>query len=322
MTRGIRHHRVDLGEVTLAVTEAGRDGDPVVVLAHGFPETSWSWRHQIPALAAAGYHVLAPDQRGYGHSSAPESIDAYRSDRLASDLTALARHFGAEQAIYVGHDWGALVVWDLARLDPQAARGIVAISVPYTPWPAPPTELFAAAFADRFFYMTYFQQVGGPEEELEADVDATMRRILWGASGEAFTSRITEPLPIEGTGFLDQFPDPPEELPNWLGPEDLERYVDAFRHSGFRGPLNWYRNLDADHALTASLGAERMTMPTMFIGGTHDAVIAGRTEILALMDGLPDFRGSHLIEGAGHWTQQERPAEVDELLIDFCDSVT
>jgi pimeloyl-ACP methyl ester carboxylesterase len=322
MSVSVQRDRVDLAAVSLDVTHAGRPGDPVVVLAHGFPETSWSWRHQIPALARAGFHVLAPDQRGYARSSAPSAIEAYRSDHLTGDLTALARHVGADQAIYVGHDWGALLIWDLARLDPTACLGAVAISVPYTPWPAPPTELFRAAFADRFFYMTYFQQVGPPEAELEADIAATMWRILWGASGEAFDSRVTEPLPVEGTGFLDQFPDPPDALPAWLSAQDLAQYVDAFTASGFRGPLNWYRNLDADHDLTRELGSAPITMPTMFIGGTHDAVIAGRTEILALMEGLGDFRGSHLLEGAGHWTQQERPDEVNELLIEFCRSVT
>ena len=199
----ISRRRIATNGVELDVIDAGAPGDPVVVLVHGFPESSHSWRHQIDPLVSAGYRVLVPDQRGYGASSAPTDVDAYRSDHLAADLVGLLDDIGADNALFVGHDWGSMVVWDLSRLHPERVRGLVNVSVPYTAWPARPTDLFRALFGDRFFYIVYFQDVGPAEAELEADVAETLRLTLWGGSGEMF-GPAPDPLPpMEGTGFLD-----------------------------------------------------------------------------------------------------------------------
>lgn len=308
--------------IELELHDAGEAGNPVVVLCHGFPESSHSWRHQIEPLVQAGYRVLVPDQRGYGNSSAPAEVEAYRVDHLTADLATLLDDIDTDQATFVGHDWGALVVWAMAQLHPDRVRSVIAVSVPFTQWPMRPTELFAAAFGDRFFYMSYFQQVGPAETELGADVRTTMRTILWAASGDAFRGAPAELLPAEGTGFLDAMVHvagaPPEELPGWLTEADLDRYEEQFTTSGFFGPVSWYRNLDADHDLLSPLGPAAVTMPSAFIGGTHDGVIAGRLEtVTSMADTLPDFRGYHLIEGAGHWTQQEAPAEFNAALLRY-----
>ena len=320
--------------IELDVHLAGDPGAPAVVLCHGFPETAHSWRHQIRPLAEAGYFVIAPDQRGYARSSAPRDVDAYRIDHLTGDVVAILDHFDIAQAVIVGHDWGALVTWQFGLLQPQRTRALVGASVPFTAWPARPTDLFRAVYGDDFFYMLYFQQVGPPEAELEADVATTMASILWAASGEMY-ARAQErlaaegqpaPLPAAGNGFLDSMRSLagpiPTELPVWLDAADLDEYVAAFRTSGFFGPVSWYRNLDADYDLTGHLSPAVLTMPSYFIGGTHDGVIAGRPEMLIPMETmLPGYRGKTLIEGAGHWTQQEAPDAFNDALLGFIDSL-
>ena len=304
--------------IELDVIDAGTPGDPVIVLCHGWPESSHSWRHQIEPLADAGWRVLVPDQRGYGASSAPREVGAYRSDHLSADLVALLDDVGAETATFVGHDWGALVVWDLARFHPDRVAGVVNVSVPYTPWPMKPTDLFRAVYGDRFFYMLYFQEVGPVENELEADIDRSLRTILWGGSGE-MARPPTDPAelpPLDGTGLLDAWTGSirvPDGLPEWLPAADQARYVEQFTASGFFGPISWYRNLDADWKLTKDLPAP--PMPCAFIGGSRDMVIAHRMEYVDSMhDLLPDFRGATIIDGPGHWTQQEAPSKFNDAL--------
>jgi pimeloyl-ACP methyl ester carboxylesterase len=305
--------------IELDVVEAGDPGGRAIVLSHGFPECAYSWRHQMLPLAEAGYHVLAPDQRGYGRSTAPDEVEAYGIEHLAGDLLGLLDDTDHDDAVFVGHDWGALVVWDLARLHPDRARAAVAMSVPYTQWPAPPTDVMRSIWGDRFFYILYFQPVGPAEAELGADVERTMRAMLWGASGEGFVADRPKPPPMEGTGFMDVITAAgpvPEELPSWLTEEDLAVYVDRFRASGFFGPISWYRNLDANWAVVKDRPAP--SMPTFFIGGTKDVVTAGRPGYVEAMDGmLPNHRGSVVLDGIGHWTQQEAPDAVNERLLGF-----
>lgn len=309
---------VHVNSVDLQVTSAGDPQGPCVIFSHGFPESSYSWRHQIPVLAAAGYHVLAPDQRGYGFSSAPRDVDAYGIRDLTGDLVALLDTYGHDDAVFVGHDWGAMVVWEAARLHPTRVRAVVGVSVPFTAWPARPTDIMKAMWTDRFFYILYFQPVGPAERELEADVRRTMHTILWGASGEMYRGIPTEFPPMEGTGFLDMFKDVPTALPRWLTQGDLDHYVAQFENSGFFGPVSWYRNLDANYEVLKDLPASLVSMPAYFIGGEKDGVIAGRPEYVDGMNGLlPDYRGKTMIPGAGHWTQQEAPEEFNAALLGF-----
>jgi pimeloyl-ACP methyl ester carboxylesterase len=315
-----RQRRVATNGIELDVIDAGEPGNPVVVLVHGFPESSHSWRHQIQPLVDAGYRVLVPDQRGYAHSTAPTDVDAYRVDHLAADLLGLLDDIGADDAIFVGHDWGSMVVWDLSRLHPDRVRGVINVSVPYTPWPAPPTDLFKMVSGDRFFYILYFQQVGPPEAELEANVADTMRKTLWGASAAMFgpAPDPADTPPMEGTGFLDMMAgrEIPDGLPTWLTQDDLDAYVEQFETSGFFGPVSWYRNLDADYQLVKDLPAP--AMPTAFIGGRQDGVIAYRPEYVEAMDTLlPDYKGTIWIDDAGHWTQQEQPAAFNAALLEL-----
>jgi pimeloyl-ACP methyl ester carboxylesterase len=311
--------RIATNGIELDVIDAGTPGDPVVVLVHGFPECAHSWRHQIDPLVAAGYRVLVPDQRGYGASSAPTDVGAYRSDHLAADLVGLLDDVGADEALFVGHDWGSMVVWDLSRLHASRVRGLVNVSVPYTDWPARPTDLFRALSGDRFFYILYFQDVGPAEAELETDVSETMRLTLWGGSGEMFGPPPDPLPPMEGTGFLESITRGvavPAGVPSWMTPDDLAAYTEQFTTSGFFGPLSWYRNLDADYDLTKDLPPP--SVPCAFIGGTRDGVIAARLDTIDETHAeLPEYRGSILIEGAGHWTQQERPDEFNSALVEL-----
>lgn len=318
----IQHHTHHVNGVDLQVTSAGDPSGPCVILSHGFPESAYSWRHQIPVLAAAGYHVLAPDQRGYGFSSSPKDVAAYGIQHLTGDLVALLDATGHDEAVFVGHDWGAMVVWEAARLHPQRVSAVVGVSVPFTPWPARPTDIMKAMWTDRFFYILYFQHVGPPERELEADVRRTMHNILWGASGEMYKGMPTEFPAMEGTGFLDMFTDIPERLPNWLTEADLDYYVKQFENSGFFGPVSWYRNLDANYEILKDLSADLVSMPAYFIGGEKDGVIAGRPEYVDGMNGLlPMYRGKTMIPGAGHWTQQEAPEAFNAALLGFLASL-
>ncbi len=309
------------GGVELDLWDAGPEDGELVVLCHGFPESSWSWRHQITALAAAGYRVLAPDQRGYARSSCPTTVEAYGIKHLTGDLLALLDDVQREQATFVGHDWGALVTWDLARLHPTRVKAVANVSVPFVNWPKRPTELFRDAFGDHtFFYMLYFQTVGPAETELGADPRASMRKILYGASGPAYNPTPTM-RPAEGTGFLTGFSEPPgplSEVAPWCTEHDLDVYTDQFTASGFFGPVSWYRNLDANWDLVHTIDPGVVAMPTTFIGGSRDGVIASRLDSLDAAHALlPGYRGHTLIDGPGHWTQQEAPAEVNAALLAF-----
>lgn len=317
----VRRVRV-ASDVELDVHARGTPGDPVVMLLHGFPESSHSWRHQMQPLADAGYHVLAPDQRGYARSSAPGDVGAYAGRFLADDVCALLDDVGAEQALIVGHDWGALLAWHLGATRPERCRAVIGASVPYNRWPARPTDVFRFLHEDRFFYILYFQEPGVAEAELDTDPERFLRAIIWAAAGDTAGARLTSELPMAGTTMQHSLEvalgGTPEGLPPWLAPADFDVFVDQFRTSGFFGPVSWYRNLDANYGETKELGPERFTMPTAFIAGDCDPVIAGRTELVeGMADLLPDFLGSVLVPGAGHWVQQEAPDAFNAALLAF-----
>ena len=320
---------VAVNGVELVVHEAGEAGNPAIILCHGFPDLAHCWRHQMAPLAAAGFHVIAPDQRGYGHSSAPTDIAAYGIDQLSGDLFGLLDHFGHDDAVFMGHDWGAMLTWDAARIAPERVRAVVAVSVPYLEWPAPPTDLFKMIYGDRFFYILYFQQVGPPEAELGADARKTMSQVLYSASGVGVANRVrpTEQPLMEGTGFLTLMVEPPA-LPftgpegPWLTQADLDVYVDEFEYSGYFGPCSWYRNLDANAARMTGLGADLMTMPCYFIWGENDVVkLMDPNGADRMRAQLADFRGVTEIADVGHWVQQEAPNAFNDALLSFLNSL-
>jgi len=299
--------------IRMRIAQAG--AGPLVLLLHGFPESWYSWRHQIPALAAAGFRVVAPDQRGYGATEAPTAVESYDILHLVDDAVGLLDDLGEEQAVVVGHDWGAPVAWHCALLHPQRFRAVAALSVPYVGRsPLPPLNMFRAMAGENFFYILYFQQPGVAEDELEADVRATMRRFLYAASGD-----VTEPLDFwrkpKTAKFLDGLPDP-RTLPPWLTEADLDYFTSEFRRAGFRGGLNWYRNIDRNWQLTAGLVEAKITQPALFIAGERDGVLA-MIPVDAMPPLVPDLRRLVMLPGCGHWTQQERPGEVNAALIEF-----
>jgi len=302
--------------VQLRVVEAGDRGAPVVVLAHGFPELAYSWRHQISALADAGYHVLAPDQRGYGGSSRPDAIEAYDIHQLTGDIVGLLDDVGAERAVWVGHDWGAIAVWNAPLLHPDRVAAVAALSVPVVPRAkVPPTQAFRKVFGDNFFYMVYFQEPGIADAELDGDPARTLRRLMAGPGSLADESAALRMLAPGPEGFIDRLPEP-DELPDWISQDELDHYISEFTRTGFTGGLNWYRNFDRNWETTPELAGATISVPCLFIGGTADPVLAFTRSDRASEVISGPYR-QVMIDGAGHWLQQERPDEVNAALLDF-----
>jgi pimeloyl-ACP methyl ester carboxylesterase len=319
----VSHRFVDTNGIRMHVAEAGQG--PLVVLCHGFPESWYSWRHQLTALAGAGFHAVAPDQRGYGQTSAPEAIEQYTLLHLVGDVVGLLDALGEPTAAIVGHDWGAPVAWHAALLRPDRFRAVVGLSVPFRPrGSARPTSAMPQT-ADAVFYQLYFQEPGVAEAELDADPRASLRRILYWGSGEA---RAPGTGPVDaadvgmvprGGGLVRGRPEPPG-LPTWLAEADLEFYAGEFARTGFRGGLNWYRNIDRNWELLAPWAGARVTVPALYVAGERDLVLAfrGMDQLLpALPRFVPDLRKTIVLPGCGHWTQQERPAEVNAALQEF-----
>ncbi|HWE67119.1 MAG TPA: alpha/beta hydrolase [Acidimicrobiales bacterium] len=316
----ITHEQIPANGIELHVATAGpADGKPVI-LVHGFPELWYSWRHQLGALGDAGFRAIALDQRGYGGSSRPTEVSDYGSDKLTGDLEGLLDHYGYDQATFVGHDWGAMVVWEMGRLHPERVSSLFNMSVPYSNAPAPPTEIFKVIFEGKFFYMLYFQPVGPAEAEFEADPRHFLRTMLYSAGGEgmANANALMVDAPAEGTRFMDILAEAPAQLPAWLTEHDVDVYAEAFKQSGFFGPVSFYRNMDANWERSHDIPVSVYTFPTGFITGSLDPVnsmMPGAIEEMA--QAMPDFRGGTTVEGAGHWVQQENPAETNAALLKF-----
>jgi pimeloyl-ACP methyl ester carboxylesterase len=309
MSDAIKHHRVTANGIQLHVAEQGEG--PLVLLAHGWPELSYSWKAQLPALAASGYRAVAPDMRGYGESEAPAEIAAYTIFHLVGDMVGLVAALGEREAVIVGHDWGANVAWAAAMLRPDLFRAVAALSVPFRPrGPRPPLAMLREMGLNDFYWL-YFQTPGVAEAEFERDIPTTFRRLTAGIGG----SLMVPP----GGGFLDKFGEP-ERLPDWFTESDLNIYADSFRRTGFRHGLNWYRNLDRNWELLAPWQGVAVHQPALFIAGSNDGVIrspTGEKALAQLAETVPGLKRKVLIEGAGHWIQRERAAEVNAALIEF-----
>ena len=301
--------------ISLRLAAAGTG--PLVVLLHGFPESWYSWRHQLPALAEAGYRGVAPDMRGYGGSDKPDAITAYDQVTIAADVAGLIDRLGYDRAVVVGHDWGAATAWTSALLYPDKVQAVAALSVPYRPrGAAAPLATLRKIFEGRFFYMLYFQTPGVAEAELEADLPRFLSTFLWRASGEAPADAFLRDKPPDAA-LLDGL-DPPTRLPDWLSEADLAHYVGEFEIGGLRGPLNWYRNLDRTWQRMADYQGAKIAQPALFVAGDKDPVIYFTPDGLDVMrQHLPNLHDLVLLPGCGHWTQQERADPVNRALIDF-----
>ncbi|MBB1593389.1 alpha/beta fold hydrolase [Achromobacter sp. UMC46] len=313
---------VNVNGITLHVTAQGEG--PLVLLCHGFPETSHAWRHQLPALALAGYRAIAPDLRGYGASESPADVAAYTTLDVIGDLVALIDNEGADDAVIVGGDWGANIAWQAAQIRPDRFRAIAALGVPMMGRPpVPPSRLFPRT-ESAMFYTHYFSQPGVAEQEFERDVSATLRAIYFAASGNAGPrDEPGTPNPFgmvaNGRGLLDSLPIP-ETLPAWLAPLDLDVFVQSYKASGFRGGLNYYRNLDRNWALQGALDGKTVDVPALYLVGGRDTGLAipGMDQIINAMPSLvPRLRSTEVIPHAGHWLQQEAPREVNDALVEF-----
>jgi pimeloyl-ACP methyl ester carboxylesterase len=288
---------------------------PLVLLCHGWPELSYSWRHQIPAIAAAGFHVVAPDMRGFGQTTAPTDIGAYTILDHVGDMVALVAALGEKQAVIVGHDWGAPVAWHAAMFRPDIFRAVAGLSVPpvLRGRGRPLDTLRESGITN--FYWQYFQTPGVAESEFDCDVARTMRIVLGGGFADPATALFVKE---DGTFLGKARADRP--LPRWLTEPDLAHFVASYQKSGFRGGLNWYRNIDRNWELTAPWQDAQITRPSLFIAGSRDAVITGLIggkRIADMERVLPNLKRKLIIDGAGHWIQQERADEVNAALIAF-----
>ncbi len=314
---GVTHRMIEANGIRMHVAEQG--AGPLVILCHGFPECWYSWRHQLQALAAAGYRAVAPDLRGYGRSDRPEEVEKYTVLHYIGDMVGLLDALGVSQAVIAGHDVGATMAWGAALLRPDRFRGVIALSPPFRSrafgGSAPPTSRMPQN-ENAVFYQLFLQT---PEAEaaLGRDMRRGFRSQFYSLSGDR---------PSAGGGFADAGMVPrkgavlasPESLPAWITESDVDVYVAEFTRSGFRGPLNWWRNIDRSWELMAAFDGAAVTVPALYIAGDRDMVVAVYRQSIAEQSKLvPKLRGTIMLPGCGHWTQQERPAEVSAAMIDF-----
>lgn len=318
---GIAHRVIETNGIRMRIAEAGQG--PLVLLCHGFPESWYSWRHQIAALAAAGYHAVAPDMRGYGGTEAPAAIEAYTLLHLVGDMVGVLDALGAETAVIAGHDWGAPVAWHAALLRPDRFRAVIGLSVPFRPrGPHRPTSVMPRT-AEAEFYQLYFQPPGRAEAELEADPRATIRDVLLRLSGDVPAipgSDGFSMVPLRGGLAGRHAEHAARPLPAWLTEADLDYYGGEFARAGFRGGLNWYRNIDRNWELLRPFAGLPVRVPALYVAGDRDLVLgfAGAQDLVAnLRRFVPELRETVILPGCGHWTQQERAAEVNAAMLGF-----
>jgi pimeloyl-ACP methyl ester carboxylesterase len=311
---------VENGDVTLRVEVEGDGDGPTILCVHGWPELAHSWRHQVAHFAARGHRVAAMDVRGYGGSSVPAEVDRYTLRELAGDVAAVAARVSDEPVVLFGHDWGAPIAYHTAIRHPDRVRAVAGLSVPHTPpMPLSLLDLFDQLYADRFFYMLHFQAPGVVEAEFAVDLRAALKKVYFALSGQAPANSLLSNEP-RGTPLLEVLPEPPAGPLSFLSDEDLDPSVRAFEASGMVGAFNRYRALALEVESSADIVGATVTQPSCFIGGALDvvrAMIPGVDSFAAPGGGCTDFRGSTIIDGAGHWVQQEAPVETNAALDAF-----
>jgi pimeloyl-ACP methyl ester carboxylesterase len=320
-TAEIRHRTVETNGIHMHLAEQGEG--PLVVLCHGFPESWYSWRHQLPALAAAGFHAVAPDMRGYGGTDRPEAIDQYTLLHILGDIVGLLDALGADQAVIAGHDWGALVAWLAAQLRPDRFRAVIGLTVPFRSRGAVRPTTVMPQTDDAVFYQLYFQTPGIAEAEYDRNARVVFHAGMIAISGDALPgARPFGMVPRQGSPFRWNAEPPP--LPAWLTEADIDFYTSEFTRTGFRGGLNWYRNIDRNWELLAPFDGLPVTVPALYMAGDRDPVLrfpGAARHIADLAKFAPQLRGTIMLPGCGHWTQQERPGEVNAAMIDFLRSL-
>ncbi|MEY2953156.1 MAG: hypothetical protein RLZZ401_1243 [Pseudomonadota bacterium] len=303
--------------IQMRIAEMG--SGPLVILVHGWPESWYSWRHQIPALAAAGYHVVAPDMRGYGKTDKPAAVADYDIHHVSADITGLIDALGEKTAVLVGHDWGAIVAWQCVLLHPERFTALVAMSVPFAGRGTQSiVDSFQAAYGDNFFYVLYFQEPGVAEREFDADPHAILSRLYLSPGSPRAAPVVTDPKRAAG-GWIPRL-GAAQGLPSWLTQAELDYFVDEFKESGFRGGINYYRNFRRNWETTAQLAQAQVTQPVLFVAGEKDMVIRGATasQLTAMMQPVvPHLRGVEIIPQVGHWVQQESPAHTNQAILAF-----
>jgi len=312
--REITHRFVEANAIRMHVAECGEG--PLVLLCHGFPESWYSWRHQLEALAAAGFRAVAPDMRGYGQTDRPAEIEKYTLLHLVGDMVGLLDALEAPSAAIAGHDWGAPVAWHAALLRPDRFRAVVGLSVPFRPRGSKRPTSAMPQTDDAVFYQLYFQTPGVAEAELGRDPRRTLRMVLRTPTKEV--NPLATMVPRQG-GWLSRMPEP-AALPEWLTEADLDFYAKEFARTGFAGGLNWYRNIDRNWELLAPYARAQVQVPALYMAGDRDLVLAfpGAKEIIEnLKTFVPQLRRTIILPGCGHWTQQERPREVNTAMIEF-----
>lgn len=310
----IQHRTLPVNGINMHVAEAGEG--PLVLLLHGFPECWYSWRHQLAALSDAGYHVVAPDQRGYGRTDAPKAVEDYDIIHLTDDAAGVVKAVGEEKAVIVGHDWGSSVAWNGALLHPQTFHAVITMSVPYSARaPVEPLAMMRAMFGEDF-YIVRFQQPGVADAEMAADVRATMKTMLIAASAQ----RPPDAEALSGPRAYELGAKLP--LPAWLSEADLDTFVESFERSGFTGGINWYRNMDRNWALTPQLAGAQVEQPALFFIGRNDLEFLTAGPMIDGMKALvPNLKDVIWLEECGHWTQQEKAADVNAGMIEFLGQV-
>ncbi len=319
----ITHRFVETNGIRMHIAERGKG--PLVVLTHGFPELWYSWRYQMVALAKAGFHAVAPDQRGYGQTDRPDPIEAYDIFQLTGDIVGLVNALGEDRAAIIGHDWGSVVAYHCALFRPDLFPAVALLSVPFLPrvgGKIPPTEIMKKIYGEEVFYQVYFQEPGKAEADMEADIRKTMLSTLFSLSGSAPPEKRWRYVYRKSEKLLDTY-FLPEKPPPWLTEKDISYFVHEFQRTGFRGGLNWYRNIDRGWASTPFLEGAKLLQPCLFIAGELDPVIRMyRKPLESLEMSVPNLKGKTILPGAGHWVNQERPEEVNHLLVQFLKSLS
>jgi pimeloyl-ACP methyl ester carboxylesterase len=314
----ITHRMIETNGIRLHVAEQGEG--PLVILCHGFPECWYSWRHQLGALAKAGFRAVAPDLRGYGQSDRPDGVEKYTILDDIGDIVGLVDALGAKQAVIAGHDVGATIAWQTALLRPDRIRGVIALSPPIRPRgfgasTLPPTSLMPRS-ENAIFYQL-FLQTPQAEAALGRDLRRTFRSQFYGLSGEGAAGGSGKfaggMMPLSGPPFAD-----PPTLPGWITEADVDVYVAEFTRSGFHGPLAWYRNVDRSWELLAPFAGAKVTVPALYIVGQRDFVASAFAAAISKQSEIvPKLQPPITLPNCGHWTQQERAPEVSSAMIDF-----